>query len=297
MNVTALIVTYNRLEKLQQTVKATLVLPFQHVVIVNNASNDSTASWLAKQDDPRLHIVTSPENNGGAGGFRRGAAYICDNLSTDWVTFYDDDAWPDDSFFEQFCTLDHNTDTAYCGRVIDLAGNDCKMNIPWAKRPFGLWQNIQYSRCPDDFIINNERSAPAVTFSFVGCIISFTTLCKTWSYIEEKLFIYYDDVYYSWLLSTQGYNIRYEPRLIYHHDVKPATGLNNQEWKIYYLARNLLLGRYLYKKKTFYTPSAILLRYIKYMLQGLSINNKTLYYRFLLRGLLDGMRNNGGKRH
>lgn len=47
MKYAALIVTYNRLEKLQLCWKATAALSFEHIVIVDNASSDGTEQWLA----------------------------------------------------------------------------------------------------------------------------------------------------------------------------------------------------------------------------------------------------------
>ena len=71
MKYAALIVTYNRLEKLQLCWKATAALSFEHIVIVDNASSDGTEQWLAARDDPRLRVIRT-ERNLGAGGFKKG---------------------------------------------------------------------------------------------------------------------------------------------------------------------------------------------------------------------------------
>lgn len=46
MKHTALIVTFNRLEKLKKTVAETVKLHFTSIVIVNNGSTDGTSDWL-----------------------------------------------------------------------------------------------------------------------------------------------------------------------------------------------------------------------------------------------------------
>uniref|UniRef100_UPI00351B5BDF glycosyltransferase family 2 protein n=1 Tax=Serratia sp. ME43 TaxID=2744256 RepID=UPI00351B5BDF len=38
-------------------------------------------------------------------------------------------------------------------------------------------------------------------------------------YIWPELFIYYDDLYFSYRLSQQGYRFRYSPELVFLHDV------------------------------------------------------------------------------
>ena len=59
MKHTALIVTFNRLEKLTKTVAETVKLHFTSIVIVNNGSTDGTSDWLQTITDPRV-IVLNP---------------------------------------------------------------------------------------------------------------------------------------------------------------------------------------------------------------------------------------------
>lgn len=53
MNCSALIVTYNRLEKLKLTIANTVKLNFTAIVVVNNGSTDGTQAWLATLSDPQ----------------------------------------------------------------------------------------------------------------------------------------------------------------------------------------------------------------------------------------------------
>ena len=52
MNCSALIVTYNRLEKLKLTIANTVKLNFTAIVVVNNGSTDGTQAWLATLSHP-----------------------------------------------------------------------------------------------------------------------------------------------------------------------------------------------------------------------------------------------------
>lgn len=47
MKCTALIVTFNRLEKLKKSVRETVKAGFSSIVIVNNGSSDGTREWLS----------------------------------------------------------------------------------------------------------------------------------------------------------------------------------------------------------------------------------------------------------
>ena len=106
MKYTALIVTFNRLGKLKKTVEETLKLEFTNIVIVNNGSTDGTQAWLSSIVDTRVIVLTLTENTGGAGGFKTGSQYICEQLASDWVFFYDDDAYPYPDTLKSFSQLD-----------------------------------------------------------------------------------------------------------------------------------------------------------------------------------------------
>ena len=83
----AVVVTYNRLDKLKVTLARLLESPADElsmVVVVNNASTDDTGDWLAEQDDPRLDVLNSAVNCGGAGGFANGMRRAMESHETDW---------------------------------------------------------------------------------------------------------------------------------------------------------------------------------------------------------------------
>ena len=76
MDITAVVVTFNRRTLLERTVQSlrSQTLPLSRIIVVNNGSTDGTAEWLAGQADL---IVITQENVGGSGGFATGiqAAY------------------------------------------------------------------------------------------------------------------------------------------------------------------------------------------------------------------------------
>ncbi|HFL6009367.1 TPA: glycosyltransferase, partial [Klebsiella pneumoniae] len=119
MKYTALIVTFNRLGKLKKTVEETLKLEFTNIVIVNNGSTDGTQAWLSSIVDTRVIVLTLTENTGGAGGFKTGSQYICEQLASDWVFFYDDDAYPYPDTLKSFSQLDKRGCRVFSGLVKD----------------------------------------------------------------------------------------------------------------------------------------------------------------------------------
>ncbi|CAI1542450.1 glycosyltransferase [Serratia ficaria] len=298
MKTTALIVTFNRLEKLKQCWSATAALPFENIVIVDNASTDNTQSWLSDIVDVRLHVLRACRNDGGAGGFKLGAEFIAKNVDTDWVFMFDDDAYPDALLLKRFDRIAGSEHAAYCCRVLDGQGTRCKMNVPFSKMPTTLMQTLDYIVKPERYVPVELRPSEVVTLSFVGAIIRKDVLAANTEFIWSELFIYYDDLYFSYRLSQQGYRFRYSPELLFLHDVPTPGGGVNPPWKVYYLVRNLLISRTLFKKNERpYSLGAIVLRIAKYLLSFTSQEKKGEYLKYVVRGIVDGISRKNGKQH
>ncbi|MGJ9411321.1 glycosyltransferase family 2 protein [Aeromicrobium sp. CF4.19] len=96
-HVAAVVVTFNRLEKLQKGIAAIRAsdLPPRTIVIVDNASTDGTDEYLRTiAGDEDVHVLSLTENTGGAGGFSAGMerAY---QLGADFFWVMDDDCYPE----------------------------------------------------------------------------------------------------------------------------------------------------------------------------------------------------------
>ncbi len=297
MRLVALIVTFNRLEKLQKCWAASAALNFTDIIVVNNASTDNTAEWLSGISDSRLKVITLGDNTGGAGGFKAGVQYIEQHVDADFVALYDDDAYPPSGLIENFAAIQHNSYQAYCCRVEDLNGNLCKMNVPYSKFPSTLADTINYIRSPQRFVPDEFTSQVVETFSFVGLIIDKQVLVENVNSIYPELFIYYDDLYFSKTLSDKGVKIRYSTEIVFKHDIPLGVKTISPDWKVYYLVRNLFLARHLSASLQTYSTSAIVIRVLKYIALSSKQKQKLSYLRFVFKGITDGLSNKTGKKH
>ena len=298
MNYVALIVTFNRLEKLKYTVSQTLELDFKTIVIVNNGSSDGTAEWLNECLDRRVKILHLATNLGGAGGFKTGSQYICDEINADWVFFYDDDAFPERNALKQFRNLNKDNCRIFSCLVRDLDGATCQMNLPFTNVPSSLWQNFKYIAHPQSFIpSSHDKCFRVQTVSFVGMIIHTQLLRENISNIHDELFIYYDDFYFGYHLYLNGETIQYTPQVVFRHDVSIQGKSIQPSWKVYYLVRNLILSKRLFSRKPVFTTATIILRVIKYFLLIPWQKEKISYVKFLLCGIVDGIKGFTGKYH
>ncbi|TQN55437.1 glycosyltransferase [Raoultella planticola] len=296
MKHTALIVTFNRLEKLKKTVAETVKLHFTSIVIVNNGSTDGTSDWLQTITDPRVIVLNLACNNGGAGGFKAGSQYICSSVDSDWIFFYDDDAYPQSDILDKFSTINKEGCRVFTAFVKDLQGRTCAMNVPFAKVPTSFSDTLQYIKHPQRYVPDNKEML-VQTVSFVGMIIKREVLNEHLHHIYDELFLYFDDLYFGYQLTLSGEKITYNPELVFTHDVSIQGKVISPEWKVYYLCRNLILAKRIFTEVEVFSSSSILLRLCKYISIFPVQRRKWVYLKFLCRGIVHGVKGISGKFH
>lgn len=249
----AVVVTFNRLDKLKATLARLLESPeaeLAAVVVVDNASTDETADWLAGQQDARLDIVTSPVNRGGAGGFEMGMRRAVEAHDPDWLVVMDDDARPAPGAFAAFHAQPRPLDTALAAAVYFPDGGICEMNRPsvnpfWNPRVFlrTLFKARNGYHIPYDSYEATTPMAIDLT-SFVGLFLS-RRMIEEAGYPDPGLFLYGDDVIYTLRLRRQGERILFDPALRFEHDCSTFQNDHHRVfhplWKVYYAYRNGLM--------------------------------------------------------
>ena len=252
-NLVAVIVTFNRLEKLKETIARTLDNPFYRVVVVNNASTDDTRNWLDSLSDPRLEILHNKTNLGGAGGFNRGFAHVAKDLpGADWLVCFDDDAYPEAGVVEKFNALAIPEDVGTMAGAVYLPDGKriSEMNRP-SNNPF--WHFSEFLGTAgkgrmgfhvSDDAYNSDMPLDVDTSSFVGCFIRVANIREGKIGLpRSELFIYADDIIYVLDSRRAGFRHWFVPTMRFRHDCE--TLVNQQDvyhplWKVYYTYRNRL---------------------------------------------------------
>lgn len=308
----AVVVTYNRLDKLQATLARLLESPpseLASLVVVDNASTDETGLWLAQQNDPRLDILRSDENRGGAGGFEMGMRRAMEQHDPDWLVLMDDDGRPAKGGLAAFHALEmhqapvHGWD-AVAAAVYFPAGGICEMNRP-SRNPF--WHRREFLRTlfgggrsgfhvqPSDY---EGAGLQIDVTSFVGFFISAATVQRR-GYPDPDLFIYGDDGIYTLELTKAGGRIGFEPSVRFEHDLSTfvakdgAAGAQRGRfiplWKVYYYHRNLLM---LYRLAAGWLFWPVLLVIVPKWLSKLRLHQgeRRAFLRLIIRAIWDGLR-------
>ncbi len=305
--ITAVVVTYNRLPALKETLARLLAEPLDHIVLVENGSTDGTLDWLETQTDPRLLVLRPEANLGGAGGFEMGLRIAAERFDPDWFVLMDDDARPAPGAIAAFRgeTLPGLPDDtgAVAAAVFLPDGEVCEMNRP-TRNPFWsrklLLKTLRQGTGAfhlDDQMIRGSQPCEIDVASFVGFFLSRAGLERA-GLPDGGMFIYGDDVSYSLRLRLARMALLFDPRLRFEH----ACGSLGADlalrpiWKIYYVARNnievcrLAIGPVLWPLALGYYVLAWLRRSRRY-----PPAERGLYRRMMWGGLRDGLRGRDGR--
>lgn len=303
----AVVVTYNRLDKLKETLTRLMAVPEQDlaaVLVVDNASTDGTGDWLAMQDDTRLVVRSSDKNLGGAGGFESGMRQAVETLNPDWLVVMDDDARPQPGALARFREMDKSNWDALAAAVYYPNGEICEMNRP-SRNPF--WHGREFRQT----LLGGGRSGFHITpedyagpgrlidvASFVGLFVSRAAIERV-GYPDGRLFVYGEDGIFTLGLSKAGGRIWFAPDVTFEHDCSTFEGQRGRFrplWKVYYYHRNLLL---LYRMAAGWLFWPAMLAVLPKWLSKVRHHSgeRRIYLRLLWRAVRDGLTGRTGVDH
>lgn len=230
MNYTVVIVTYNRLELLQECLECVdkQTLKFQSVVLVNNCSTDGTTDFLRDYCKGRSDIVliNTESNLGGSGGFQLGVKNVPQD--SDYVLLIDDDAMLDSHFLEEIDKHREESILAYSGTI----RTDGKIDTSHRRR---LKNNILMTKSDVPVEEYEKDSFLFDLATFCGLMVSKEVIDKI-GLPKGEYFIWYDDteyclriIKYSKIKNVNAAHINHKTKIF------NETDLN---WKSYYGYRN-----------------------------------------------------------
>jgi rhamnopyranosyl-N-acetylglucosaminyl-diphospho-decaprenol beta-1,3/1,4-galactofuranosyltransferase len=302
VHVAAIVVTYNRLEKLQECLAC---LDQQQcpldVIVVDNASTDGTDRWFAESifaTKAHFSYVKMTDNLGGAGGFVAGMAKALQQ-TYDWLWLLDDDAMAQPDALSQLLATSEATEdgVAVLGcKVIGIDGTLTPMNRQ------ALYDASRGTLYGVSEMLFNGQPFDCDGSSFVGFLVK-TAVVRQVGLPREDFFIHFDDIEYSLRIRKQ-WRIVVVPKSVIRHKIvvmghnggfTPAKEL----WKLYYNRRNELYLSLHYTKdlraKMFFMARRII-RLIERSFKALSLDHPWLRLRIEWQAFMDGIRGKLGKR-
>ena len=242
MKIIAIVVTYNRLSLLKESISALLnqTHPLYKIIIVDNHSTDGTFDYLANlaKENSIFQIVTMEQNVGGSGGFSEGvkqAAYA----HADWMWLMDDDTIPQEDALEQLLPYTSVDEVGFvCSKVVWIDGTPHLMNCPTVLKDQSMKTSILSSTGQP-----LEKTDLVSMASFVSLLVRGSIPWKLGLPYKE-FFIWCDDAEYTTRISNNGYyGILVKDSIVLHKTrVNYVSSLKTmppaEAWKLYYGVRN-----------------------------------------------------------
>lgn len=239
VTVAAVVVTFNRLEKLKSVIAAIeeQTLPVATLLVIDNASTDGTGDYLASLEARvPLEVVTMATNTGGAGGFAEGMLRGYTS-GADHVWIMDDDCYPRPDALQSLvggfddAVAELGADVPFaCSVVAYVDGSICEMNNPVTTWDWGR------------LLMKGQRNVMVTACSFVSVLI------PRWAIAEFGLpyaeyFIWFDDREYTLRLTRECPGVQVLDSVVV-HDMGDNKGVNfamvdeKSAWKFAYGVRN-----------------------------------------------------------
>ena len=133
-NVSAIVLTYNRVELLQQCLEGieSQDRAVDFIIVIDNGSTDDTAEFLKKYSSEKLFIATIPQNCGAAGGFHH-ALKAGQQSGASFLWLMDDDVVPAPAALGELLAAQ---------AALDAQGIDAPYLLSVAHSPDGSMTNV-----------------------------------------------------------------------------------------------------------------------------------------------------------
>ena len=142
VKVTAVVVTYNRLELLKENINALLIQKYNNfdIMIIDNASTDGTEKYVRGIDNNKIKYINTGSNLGGAGGFSFGVRQAIEK-GYDYAWLMDDDTIPSSEALDSFMNKVNKFrgEFSYLASVVRWKdGLLCEMNKQYLSQEWGM---------------------------------------------------------------------------------------------------------------------------------------------------------------
>ncbi len=205
------------------------------IIVVDNKSTDDSLEVLKEfQRDNGFVLLEARENNGFSAGNNIGIEYALKNNS-EYVVLLNNDTTVEIDFLQKLINAFSYSEN--CGATIGKIMLYSKPDVIWYA---GGDVNLRTSRTRHYYYgekDNNDTNSQVVTFA-TGCCLCLKKECiEKIGLLDERYFLYEEDVEYSIRLKENNYDIVYTPESIIYHKVSASTG-ESSPMSQYYLVRN-----------------------------------------------------------
>lgn len=214
------------------------------IIIVDSASKDRSIE-LAKENYPQIHYLLQEENVGVAKGNNIGIRYAIEQLDCEYVLLINNDIEIDPNNIQELMNkADEGTITVpkiYYYEPKDMlwfAGGE----MYWNRGESGHIGNFETDKGQYD----KER---IIGYAPTCCMLIHRNVFEKIGYIDETVFMYFDDTDLCVRINDAGYQIKYIPSARMWHKVSSSGGGMDSKVYVYYNFRNKFYFMNKYKNR------------------------------------------------
>lgn len=281
----AVIVTFNRLEKLKKALQAysEQTVQTKYIIVVNNASSDGTTEflleWKSYDEGFEKVILNLPQNIGGSGGFYEGQK-LAITKDADWIMIGDDDAYPEPNYIEgmiEYIKKAGDTCSVVCGKVLEnnRYGHRCKLGNLYGEFLTLIDQN-EYSK----------KEIKIDIASYLGIVLNKDKLVRA-GLVRQEYFIWHDDTEHTIRLKKEGDIVCLTDYEMIHDTENHSNTLS---WKDYYGWRNRTdIMKKHYSEQFVFWVIVMLIKALLCTMKGRSLTEAKMRIRGIIDGILGHM--------
>ncbi len=232
------------------------------LVVVDNASADGTVERLRAIDDPRVHVIFNDTNVGVAAANNQGIHHALARGAARVVLINNDTVLPVDLLpVLRACREETGADM-----VSPLIASHEEPERVWYggghyKKRGGV-QNVHEHWMEH---LSAVGSRPFVSeYAPTTCLMLDRSVFDRIGFMDERYFVYWDDVDFVWRARLAGLKLVVEPRTVLFHKGNHSTGGMSSDFSIRYMHRNQMLFT-----RKFHGPILVLYTSVSATLSGI----------------------------
>ena len=227
---------------------------FNHeIIVVENGSQDGSAEALSKIKD--IQLIESDKNLGFSGGMNLGISFAL-NRQADYVILLNNDTYVDPNFAANLVKAAKDAQIV-CPKIYFAPGFEFHKKrykksdlgkVIWYAGGQIDWQNIIGIHLGVDEIDQGQFKKREISFATGCCMLISADVFNKIGMLDEKYFLYLEDMDLSYRAQKAGFKILFEPSAVIWHKNAASAGGSGSRLQEYYFTRNRLLFAFRYAK-------------------------------------------------
>ena len=257
-HISIIIVNYNTPDETKDCLRSldnleTWGFDYQVIVVDNGSKVPLKLSSNFLRHHPRVELITSASNLGFTGGNNLGIKHAANTYDSDYFLLLNSDTVVSNNFLKELYLLAKNdpkigliSPKIYFHKGYEYHQNSYQPDqlgqVIWYAGGKIDWSNLISFHIGVDEVDRGQFDEPRETDFATGCCILITReVVERVGTLDNRFFLYSEDVDYSLRVKRAGLKVYYCPSALIYHKIASSTGGVGSQLQQYYQTRNRLL--------------------------------------------------------